>query len=117
MNPVSEYIYSCDPDNQEIMFTLHDVFVNNFGLTPKIKFRVPFYYGNSWVVYMNPLKVQGIELCYINANKFEDPTGLLNFKKRTQVAGITITCLEGIPLEAIYEVTDIALNYDKTLKK
>ena len=112
MNPVVNYIENCDSYLQEIMFTLHDVFVNDFGLTPKIKFRIPFYYGKTWVVYLHPLKKGGMELCYTRATLFEDPTGLLEFKGRKQIAGITITKLSEMPMEAIFAITKVALELD-----
>lgn len=117
MNPVEEYIQNCDDSIQEMLFTLHDVFTNDLGLSPKIKFRIPFYYGNRWILYVNPLKVMGIEICYLNARAYDDPAGILNFKNRKKVGGITVMSLENMPLESIVEITKIAINYDKTLKK
>lgn len=117
MNPVIEYIEGCTERQQEIMFTLHDIFVEEFGLSPKIRFKIPFYYGGTWTCYVNPLKNGNVELCYVYANRYEDPTGLLDFKGRKMVAGIELESLDGIPLEGIYEITRIAEEYDKSLGK
>ncbi len=117
MNPVEEYIQSCEENAQEVLFTLHDIFTQDFGLTPKIKFRIPFYYGNTWVLYVNQPKRGGIEICYLNARRFEYQSRILDFRDRKQVGGITVFKLEDMPLEEIIHVTKAAVDFDKTIAK
>ncbi len=117
MNPVEQYIYEQENSVQELMVILYDICVNDFGLEPKIKFKIPFFYGASWVCYINKLKKGGIEFCFVNANKFHDPSGLLLYQNRKQVAGIIYHKSKEINLESLFSILQKATEYDQTLSK
>ena len=115
MSAVLEYIQDQPPKQREILHFIHDLMLSYDGVTAKIRFKIPFYYKNSWLCYANPVKKEKVELVFLRANEFEDPTGLLESRGRKQVAGIIIENLENIP-DSLTEVIDIALHLDQEVK-
>ncbi len=116
MSAVVDFIYSQSPKQQEILAVLHDYLLQEKKLTAKLRYGIPFYYQNSWICYMNPLNGDGIELAFLRANEFEDPTGLLQANGRKQVKGISIYSVDEMPFDSIEEVIDIAIKLDKDKK-
>ncbi len=96
--------------------TYLDEFMTDFpGVTPKLRYGIPFYYKKSWICYLNPLKNNGVELAFTRANELSNEQGLLNFKKRKQVAGIEIYNLKNFPASSIEEIVNEALLLDETV--
>lgn len=116
MTAVEDYIAGIDDPQRTLMQRLNQLIMNQFDLESKIRFRIPFYYNKSWVCYLNPIKNGGVELCFLRANELGDPEGLLDFKDRKQVAGISYFRSEEIisrsPLQLLHE----ALILDETVK-
>ena len=103
MSAVIDFIHCQKEKHGEILLFIHDLMLSYEGVTSKIRYRIPFYYKNSWICYANPRKNDRVELVFIRANEFKDYTGLLDTKGRKQVAGITIGCLE----EMSDDLTDV----------
>jgi hypothetical protein len=114
MNEVEGYIYQQGDLEREVMLYLHQLLVDENQLTPKIKYRVPFYYRKSWICYLNPLKKGGVELNFTRGNELENTQHLLNFRGRTQVGGIVLNELNDLPHDLILTVLNEALALDES---
>ncbi len=115
MNPVEAFIIDLEGNQKEIMLYLHSL-LENLNLQSKIRYRIPFYYGKSWVCYLNPKKNDAIEMAFLRGNELSNSQGILSFNGRKQVSGIMLTCVEDIPNELLDEVLQEALLLDETVK-
>lgn len=102
MNHVEEFILNQDQALSELLQFVHHYLIEEFGLEPKLRYKIPFYFSNTWICYLNPLKSSGIELAFLNGLKLSNEHGLLDAQNRKMVAGIKIDDLKTIPLEAIH---------------
>ncbi|SMD34147.1 hypothetical protein SAMN04488029_1870 [Reichenbachiella faecimaris] len=116
MTNVDAYITNIEGTQGEIMTVLNDIIMNNDRMESKLRYGIPFYFQKSWVCYLNPLKMGGIELCFLRAIELSNENGLLDFKKRKQVAGITYSSLEDINLTHLIPVIQEALILDESVK-
>lgn len=103
MNSVEDYIFNQEPELSELLQFLHLMLVGDFGLQPKLRFKIPFYFSSTWICYINPLKKGGVEFVYIKGQELSNEHGLLDSKGRKMVAGIFIKNLTEVPVEAIQE--------------
>lgn len=113
MNEVEEFIYQKEAEQKELLLFLHNFLVSEFHLLAKIRFKIPFYYKNNWVIYLNPLKNNNIDFCVLRANEQETPHEPLNFKSRKQVASIELDPKMDLKLEIIKSIIQDALEIDK----
>lgn len=90
-------------NQREIINFLNDEFLSYPEVSTKMRFRIPFYDHGTWFCYLNPVKPDAVELCFLNGLELSNAHGLLDGKKRKMVAGITITSLKKMPLDAILE--------------
>ena len=65
MQEVEEYILGLEENQKRIMLLLHNMLTEEFNLTDKIRFKIPFYFGKTWICYLNTLKNNKIELCFL----------------------------------------------------
>ncbi|MEM7368171.1 MAG: DUF1801 domain-containing protein [Bacteroidota bacterium] len=112
MHEVEAFIYELEDNQRELMLYFHELLCSQPHVTAKIRYRVPFYYRKSWICYLSPKKGDRIEVCFIRANELSNEQGVLDFKDRTQVAGIELGSVSEIPEEAVYEVIQEALLLD-----
>lgn len=112
---VEDFIYGQDETVQKILLHFHELLQVEFNLQPKIRFKIPFYFNNSWVCYLNPIKGDGVELAFTRANELSNSSGILDFKDRKQIAGIEIYKLETSKLNAVYEVLQEAILLDENV--
>ncbi len=120
MNPVESYIYRLEGEEREIASYLHDLFTERYGMTYKLRYRIPFYDIKKWLCYISPQKKGGIELCFLHGRWMEDSQGALESKDRVQVFGITYRKLEDIDEGVLELLIEDAIKLDKefsTLKK
>jgi hypothetical protein len=92
-------------------------YLNDFLLTypeveRKMRFKVPFYFRKSWITYVNPIKPEGIELAFLRANEIPEIQPYLDFKKRKQVAGLTLTSINDIDEELLHLLFSSAYSLD-----
>ena len=73
---VEDFIEGFEGDDHEIMKFLNEMMIDQPGISSKISFKIPFYYRNSWICYINPVKKGGIEFVF-TCGKFgaENSTG------------------------------------------
>ena len=110
-----DYIESLDGEQRRIMLVLHQFLSTYPQVTCRIRYRVPFFYRKTWLCYLNPQKNGSVELCFVRANELSNENGLLDFKNRTQVAGVTYFATGEIREEALAEVVQEALLLDETV--
>ncbi len=79
----------------------------------KERYRLPFYYGRSWICYLNPLKTGGFELAFTRGNELRDFSGLLNFRGRKQIAGMVIRKPGDIPGQDLHILFAEAYELDR----
>jgi len=112
MSAVLDYIFQHQGNQKEILLYFHDLFTNELNLTSKIRYKIPFYDQKSWICYMNPMRGGKIELAFIRGKELSNNQGLLEFKKRKQIAGIEFESLSEIPYEAVHEIIHEAVLLD-----
>jgi len=113
---VEIYIDELEGEQKLIASALHDLMMTFPEITHKIRYKIPFYYRKSWICYINPIKKDGIEFCFLRADELSNESGILDFKDRNQVAGVSLFSCKEIPLAAIVEVINEALVLDESVK-
>ena len=108
-----EYIEARDGEQQRILLVLHELITSLPQVTDKIRYKIPFYDRKSWVCYLNPLKEGGVELCFLHGNELSNEQGLLDFKGRKQVAGMSYFAVSDIREEPLLEILQEALLLDE----
>jgi hypothetical protein len=112
MSAVLDYIFQHQGNQKEILLYFHDLLTKELNLTSKIRYKIPFYDRRSWICYLNPIKDGKIELAFIRGKELSNNQGLLEFKKRKQIAGIEFESLSQIPFEAVHEIIHEAILLD-----
>jgi len=115
MNPVQNYILDLEGEQAQLFQYLHDLFSTYPEMDSKIRYKIPFYFRKSWICYLNPIKKAGVELCFLRANELSNEQGLLDFKDRKQVAGVSYYKMEEIKEPVLHEVIQEALLLDDTV--
>lgn len=113
---VEIYIDELEGEQKLIASVIHDIIMTYPEVTNKIRYKIPFYYRKSWICYINPIKKDGIELCFLRANELSNENGILDFKKRKQVAGISIYDHKKLNTDIINEVLTEAIVLDDEIK-
>ena len=114
MSEVEDYIYQYEDDQREIMLFLHNWLTKDLNLTEKIRFKIPFYYGKSWICYLNPTKNEKLEFAFVRGNELSNEQGLLDNKGRKQVYSIEFKNVKEIPQETLNEIIQEAILLDET---
>ncbi len=116
LEEVEIFIEELENENQrEIMTHLHEFILMFADMEPKIRFKIPFYYLHSWVCYLNPIKPDKVELAFVRANELSSSSHVLDFKKRKQIAGITIDSLKSLPKLELALIFQEAILLDETV--
>lgn len=115
MDPAQSFILNYQNTQGEIMQYLHDMLLSYPEITPKIRYKVPFYYRKSWLCYLNPTKNEEVEFAFPRGNELSNQQGLLKSKGRKQVYSITFSRLEEIPMETLNEIIQEAILLDDTV--
>jgi hypothetical protein len=113
MTEVQDYFYKFEGEQREIFMFLHELLLDEFNLQAKIRYKIPFYFGKTWICYLNPLKKNGVEFAFVRANELSNEQGLLDFKDRKQVAGIELYTLADVPIDSIKEIINEAILLDE----
>ena len=111
---VEEFIWDYEGEQKEIMIFLHNRLISIFHLECKLSYKIPFYYYNSWICYLNPTKDNRVELAFPRGNELSNIQGVLESKGRKQVYGITYSSLKNININLIDEVIREAILLDQT---
>lgn len=114
MSKLDSYMDTLTGQQKEITFFLHDWLTMQFDLEAKYRFKIPFYYQQTWICYLNPIKKDGIEFNFVRARELSLHQGILDFKKRVMVAGISLYDVKEIPLGPLTEIVEEAILLDAT---
>jgi len=115
MTDVEDFIYQYEDDQREVMLFLHNWLTRDLNLTEKIRFKIPFYYGKSWICYLNPTKKDTIEFAFVRGNELCNEQGILDNKGRKQVYSIEIKNVKEIPQQTLNEIIQEAILLDETI--
>jgi hypothetical protein len=115
MNEVEEFIYSYEGEIQEVMKYLHNLMMDQPGISCKLSYKIPFYYRNSWICYIYPQKKGGIEFAFTRGDELSNEQGILDARGRKQVAGILFHSMDDIPMESLLEVIQEAILLDESV--
>ena len=113
MNEIEDFILQFSDNQKAILNYFHHLFTNELGLTFKIRYKIPFYDGKSWICYLNPTKSEKIELVFLRGRELSNVQGLLFDKGRKMVSGIEFASLAEIPIEEIIEIIQEAIYLDE----
>lgn len=116
MSEVEEYIYQFEGEQRKLLFYLYKILSDRLDLTDKIRFKIPFYYGRSWICYLNPKKTGKVEVCFIRGNELSNSQGLLDSKGRKQVCSLEFEKVADIPHSAVNEIIQEAILLDEMAK-
>lgn len=115
MTEVEGFIYNHDGTQRKIMLYIHKLLSDEFNLTDKLRFKIPFYYRKSWICYLNPSKNNSIEFAFVRGNELSNSQGLLDSKGRKQVWSIELTKPSEIPIKDLTEIIQEAILLDETV--
>ena len=115
MAALDAYMDALSGPKREITFLLHDWLTMIFDLKAKYRFKIPFYYQNTWICYLNPIKKDGIEFNFVRARELSLHQGILDFKKRVMVAGVSLYTTKDIPLASLSEIVEEAILLNATM--
>jgi filamentous hemagglutinin family protein len=114
MSKVWDFIHQYEGNQREVMVYFHHLLTMDLNLEEKIRFGIPFYFGRSWICYLNPLKNQKVELAFVRGNELSNIQGLLDNKGRKQVYSIEFEKVSDIPESVIHEIIQEAILLDET---
>jgi len=113
MSEVQDFIYQYDGNQRKIMLFFHNWLTSELNLIEKIRFGIPFYYGKSWICYLNPVKKDKIELAFVRGNELSNDQALLQSKGRKQVYSIEFETMKDIPEQLVNEIIQEAILLDE----
>ncbi len=113
MNEVEDYIYRHEGEQRAVLLYLDQLFTRTLNLKSRLRYRIPFYDGQSWICYLNPLKKGAVELAFIRGNELSNAQGLLEARGRKQVRGLILDRVSDIPEDLLYEVIQEAILLDE----
>lgn len=113
MNPVQDFVLQREEPQRSLFLYFDSLLMSYPGITAKISFGIPFYYRNSRICYLNPLKNGGMELGFTRGNELSNEQGLLETKNRKQIRGISFLSVDDIPEAAVHEIINEALLLDE----
>lgn len=114
---VEDYIYQLEGQQKEIMQILHDLFTLEFNLEAKIRYKIPFYFGNTWICYLNPMKEDKVDFAIVRGREISDGNGLLESRGRKMVRSIAFSNTNEIPLDTLREILEEAIFLDSLSPK
>ncbi|XWN36479.1 MAG: DUF1801 domain-containing protein [Balneola sp.] len=115
MKDIEDYIYSFEGNRQEVLLYFHNLLTNFPTVTSKIRFKIPFYYQNTWVCYLNPVKPDKIAICFLRGYEMSNEHGILESKGRKHVVSAEFSTVNEIPKKIITEIINEALFLDETV--
>ncbi|MEO9965261.1 MAG: DUF1801 domain-containing protein [Reichenbachiella sp.] len=116
MTDILDFFSNLESPQRELMEVLHQRILVDERITCKLRFKIPFYFQKSWICYLNPLKNNGVELCFLRANELSNEQNLLDFKDRKQVAGISYYSMDQIDKQALDQILHEAIILDESVK-
>jgi len=113
---LSDFVEDLNENQRTIMRLLDAEIFRLPGIALKKRYHLPFYYGLSWICYLNPLKSGGIELCFTRGKFLQNPHGLLESRGRKLILGMSVFRLEEIDFESLRDTLHEAYILDREWK-
>jgi hypothetical protein len=113
MTEVENYIHQFEGQQHKVLLYLHRLLTNEFNLTEKITFKIPFYYSRTWICFLNATTNNKVELAFTKGNELSNEQGILESKGRKQVYGLEFEKVADIPVPLIHEILHKAILLDQ----
>jgi len=111
------YTDRINDQQSEIIDFIDELILSFPGVSKKIRYKVAFYKYIKWICYLNPVKPNQVELCFLRGKELSNRQGILNDRGRKQVSGIMLTKLDDNTIEAIREIFSEALLLEEQSNK
>ncbi len=115
MSQATNIISDWSPEQKEVALFLHDWFTEELGLTDRITFDNPCYYGKSWICYLRPSPKNKVELAFLRGNELSNEQGLLESKGRKQLMSVEFARAREIPMKTLREILNEAILLDESV--
>ena len=99
-----DFIESINEHQSGLIGYLDKQFLDQEGVTRKMRFRIPFYDFNKWICYLNPVKDNRVELCFLDGIPMKEMFLALDTRGRKKVSGLMLDVSEDIPIDMILEM-------------
>ncbi len=96
----------------EVSNVLHDEIMTFSHIEIKKKFNLPFFYGKTWICYLNLIKKKEIELCFVRGRELQSKE-LLNFKDRVMIGGLSYKSKNDIDYGVLKLLLEEAITLDQ----
>lgn len=114
MTDTEDFIYQHEENQREVMLFLHNYLVG-LNLRDKMRYKIPFYFGRSWICYLNPTRDGQVEFAFTRGNELSNNQGLLDSKGRKQVYSIELRKVSEIPIRQLNEIVQEAIVLDEAI--
>ena len=116
MNIYEEFIAKFNNEKLiEVCHFLREEIMQHPHIKIQKKFNLPFFYGKTWVCYVNGIKkrkkITGIELCFVRGRELPSKE-LLDFKDRVMIGGLTFQKVADIDMGVLKLLLEEAMILD-----
>lgn len=113
MTEAENFFYNYQGKQQLLMLKLHHLLTEECNLVAKMRYQLPFYYGKTWICYLQPKKDETVELAFVRGNELFNQNGLLNHFGRKQVSSVLLTPTTQIPWSEVEQTIHEAILLDR----
>lgn len=113
MKEVEDFIFNREGQQRDLLLFLHNLLVEEYHLDSKIRYKIPFYDKNSWLIYLNPLANGCVDFSLIRAQELIETRDFLDFRNRKQVASLELNPKEDLQMPLIRKIIEEALILDE----
>jgi len=113
MSDIEDFILQFSGHQRAVLEYFHHLLTEDLQLTDKLRYKIPFYDGKTWICYLNPTKQNKIELVFLRGRELSNAQGLLSDKGRKIVSGIEFASVAEIPKKLINEIIQEAIYLDE----
>ncbi len=111
------FLDTLEIQQKKVIEYLHNLFLSFPQVHSRMRYKIPFFGRHNWICYLNPRKNDTEELCFIKAREMDDPRGVLDFRTRVDIAGLTLTSIHSIQEDIIIELFNEALMVDEEIAR
>ena len=113
MSIYQEFITALESEELvEVCNTLRNEILLFPNIEIKKKFNIPFFYGKTWICYLNLVKKREIELAFVRGRELASKE-LLDFKNRDMVGGISYKQVADIDFGELKLLLEEAVTLDQ----
>ncbi|UXP33370.1 DUF1801 domain-containing protein [Reichenbachiella agarivorans] len=114
MDSVLNYIHTKEAQQSVLLLALHRMITDHPKVQAKISYSIPCYRLKNPICHLNPLKNGGVEIVFWRARELSNESGILEFKDRKRMAGISYYSLQEIDADELRQVLQEAYLLDET---